>query len=414
MEFIENVDIKEYKEFLDNCSYNHFLQSPEWGLIVEKNRKQKRCLIGLKDNGKLVAAGMLSKRSTPFHMCYYYASRGFILDYNNKEVLEAFTNELKKYLKRTNGIYLKIDPEIKYQTIDENANKIDGENNYDLFNYLIKLGYKHQGFNKLHEKNEPRYSFRRYFKNYKSIEEIDESISKTFMKALKRSYNYNLKVSLATDLEDFIKLNKCNAKKDGFHGYSAEFYRSFYEETKDSGNVKTFNISLNPKELTDKFSNELKDINYKLDNNLLNKKDKGNAKETIARLEKDINKFKDLVNEDIVICSMICVYTKNGAWTLYIGNNDLAEYTFAVNRVYYEAIIDAYNNHYDFIDLFGTVGDPNTKFMNTAGLHDYKRKFGDEYLEFIGEFDLINKPFWYVALPPMLKVYRFIYKLFRK
>ena len=107
MEFIENVDIKEYKEFLDNCSYNHFLQSPEWGLIVEKNRKQKRCLVGLKDNGKLVAAGMLSKRSTPFHMCYYYASRGFILDYNNKVIQRSMEktnkNSYKISLKRNSN-----------------------------------------------------------------------------------------------------------------------------------------------------------------------------------------------------------------------------------------------------------------------------------------------------------------------
>ena len=109
----------------------------------------------------------------------------------------------------------------------------------------------------------------------------------------------------------------------------------------------------------------------------------------------------------------ICGYTKNGAWTLYIGNDTIGEYTFSINRVYYEAIIDAYNNKYDFIDLFGTVGDPNTNYKNTKGLHEYKRKFGDEYTEFIGEFDLINKPIWYHMLPIMLKIYRIIYKIKR-
>ena len=112
------------------------------------------------------------------------------------------------------------------------------------------------------------------------------------------------------------------------------------------------------------------------------------------------------IKEETIICSLICVYTKYGAWSLYIGNNNIAMKTNAVNRVYFESLIDAYNKKYDFYDLFGTVGDPKTTYKNLAGLHDFKRKFGGEYLEFIGEFDLINKPFWYKALPHLLKIYR--------
>ena len=48
----------------------------------------------------------------------------------------------------------------------------------------------------------------------------------------------------------------------------------------------------------------------------------------------------------------------------------------------------------------------NTNYKNTKGLHEYKRKFGGEYIEFMGEFDLVNKPFWYKVLPILLKVYR--------
>ena len=111
-------------------------------------------------------------------------------------------------------------------------------------------------------------------------------------------------------------------------------------------------------------------------------------------------------DKDIVVCSLVCTYTKNYAWSLYIGSDNLANQTFAVSRSYYEAIKDAHDNGYEFFDLFGTVGDPNTNYKNLAHLHDFKRKFGDEYIEFIGEFDLVNKPFMYKILPIMLKVYR--------
>ena len=71
---------------------------------------------------------------------------------------------------------------------------------------------------------------------------------------------------------------------------------------------------------------------------------------------------------------------------------------------------DAYDNKYEYADLFGTVGDPNTKYKNLAGIFEYKRKIGGDLIEFIGEFDLINKPFWYKVLPILLKVYRKIKK----
>ena len=95
---------------------------------------------------------------------------------------------------------------------------------------------------------------------------------------------------------------------------------------------------------------------------------------------------------------------------MYIGNDDVATYTGTVNRLYYEFIKDAYDRGFEFADLFGVVGDPNTKYKNLAGIFEYKRKIGGDLIEFIGEFDLINKPFWYFILPFLLKIYRKIKK----
>ena len=75
-------------------------------------------------------------------------------------------------------------------------------------------------------------------------------------------------------------------------------------------------------------------------------------------------------------------------------------------RCYYEAIKDAFNKGYDFFDLFGTPGDPHTTYKNLAKLHDFKRKYGDKYIEFIGEFDLVNKKVLYKMLPTLLGIYR--------
>ncbi len=408
MKFIENVEIDRYREFESNHKKSHFLQSYEWGLFCKRAKGQVPCYVGMEDeNGNLVATCLILLRKTPFGFSYGYAPRGFILDYNNKDVIKVFTTYLKEYMKNNKIIYIKFDPDIKYQDIDENGNKIDGgENNYELYDYMLSLGYKHTGFYRLYEGNQPRYTFR--INLNKTWEEIETKFNKSFMKSVKRSYSYNLIVDNDVKVDDFYRLLQSNSSKDDFDPHSLEYYKIFSEEMSKDNNMKYFNISIRPKELLENISKEIDALNKELE---VSKKKEADIKNKISRLEKEKEVFSKIDKDEVCICSLICTYTKTHAWSLYIGSDDLANFTFAVTRSYYEAIKDAYNNGYEFFDLFGTPGDPNTKYKNLAKLHDFKRKFGDEYIEFIGEFDLVNNKLLYKMLPIMLKVYR---KLRRK
>ncbi len=408
MKFIENVEINKYREFESNHKKSHFLQSYEWGLFCKRAKGQVPCYVGMEDeNGNLVATCLILLRKTPFGFSYGYAPRGFILDYSNKDVIKVFTTYLKEYMKNNKIIYIKFDPDIKYQDIDENGNKIDdGENNYELYDYMLSLGYKHTGFYRLYEGNQPRYTFRITLN--KTWEEIEAKFNKSFMKSVKRSYSYNLIVDNDVKVDDFYRLLQSNSSKDDFDPHSLEYYKIFSEEMSKDNNMKYFNISIRPKELLNNISKEIDALNKELE---VSKKKEADIKNKISRLEKEKEVFSKIDKDEVCICSLICTYTKTHAWSLYIGSDDLANFTFAVTRSYYEAIKDAYNNGYEFFDLFGTPGDPNTKYKNLAKLHDFKRKFGDEYIEFIGEFDLVNNKLLYKMLPIMLKVYR---KLRRK
>ena len=408
MKFIENVEINRYREFESNHKKSHFLQSYEWGLFCKRAKGQVPCYVGMEDeNGNLVATCLILLRKTPFGFSYGYAPRGFVLDYSNKDIIKEFTTYLKKYMKDNKVIYIKFDPDIKYQDIDENGNKIDGgENNYELYDYMLSLGYKHTGFYRLYEGNQPRYTFR--INLNKTWEEIEAKFNKSFMKSVKRSYSYNLIVDNDVKVDDFYRLLQSNSSKDDFDPHSLEYYKIFSEEMSKDNNMKYFNISIRPKELLENINKEIDALNKELE---VSKKKEADIKNKISRLEKEKEVFSKIDKAEVCICSLICTYTKTHAWSLYIGSDDLANFTFAVTRSYYEAIKDAYNNGYEFFDLFGTPGDPNTKYKNLAKLHDFKRKFGDEYIEFIGEFDLVNNKLLYKMLPIMLKVYR---KLRRK
>ena len=400
MQFIKNLDKEEYINFWKKTPNNHFMQSYSWGQACKKNRNQIPMYVGLKnDDGKIIAEALLLKKKTPFNMCYFYCPRGFTMDFSNKENITAFTNELKKFLVEENAIYLKIDPPIMYQEIDEEANKIEGGlNNYTIYNNLINLGYKHKGFNKLYEGNQPRYTFRTYYKQFNSFDDVEKKFSKSFARPIKRSYNYELEVYESNEIKTFHDLIKIISERDGFHEYSLEYYQNVFDELNKEGLIKVFNVKINPSKLIKKFEEELS---------------KEKKEERKQKIQKDIDYFKNVANihkNEYTCASLICTYSETGSWSLYIGNDDVATYTGTVNRLYYEYMKDAFEKGYEYADLFGVVGDPHTKYKNLAGIYEYKRKIGGDYIEFIGEFDLINKPFWYNVLPTLLKIYRSIKK----
>ncbi len=411
MKFVENIDRESYITFTDNHLKSHFLQSYAWGQFCKRVKGQIPYYVGLMDDqNNLVASALILLKKTPFGYSYGYCPRGFILDYSNLDLINEFTSYLKQFMKDKKIIYIKFDPDISYQDIDEDANPVDGgDNNYKLYEYMLSLGYKHTGFYKLYEGNQPRYTFR--IDLNRSWEEIESKMSKSFLKSVKRSEIYDFEIDNNSFVNDFYRLIQCNSSKDDFDAHNLNYYKIFTEELEKENLVKYFNISIKPKELVIKFTREIENLKLELEKN---KKRATDINNQISKLEKDIGVLNTLQDEKVVICSLICTYTKNRAWSMFIGSDEIANLTFAVTRSYYEAIKDAYNQKYVFFDLFGTPGDPHTTYKNLAKLHDFKRKFGDKYIEFIGEFDLISNKFLYKLLPISLSVYRKIRKVFKK
>ena len=64
-------------------------------------------------------------------------------------------------------------------------------------------------------------------------------------------------------------------------------------------------------------------------------------------------------------------------------------------------------------DQFGTIGDfnPNNPLL---GLHEFKKKFGGNYVEFIGEFDYVIKKGMYFVFTKLVPFYRKLIRLIAK
>ena len=107
MKFIDNIELTEYEEFVEKNEYkSHFLQSSMWGEFSSIDKGLIPHYVGLKENEKLVCATLLLEKKLVFGYSYFYAPRGYVINFEDFNLLKTFTNELKKYVKKHRGIFI--------------------------------------------------------------------------------------------------------------------------------------------------------------------------------------------------------------------------------------------------------------------------------------------------------------------
>ena len=418
MEIIFNLDELEYRKFTENNKNTHFLESYEWG-EVSKLRNLIPIYVGVKEKNKIVATALLLKKQLPLGYSYYYIPRGYNVDYSNLELVKYMTEEIKKYCKINKALFFRIDPDIQLHTIDEFASVIEGENNYKIVDYLIKLGFKRKKLTKFFETMQPRFTFRIPLQN--SIEQIESRYSKTTIQRIKKAEQSGVIVEKGTkdDIKEFVRLMRITEKRQDFYSHTEEFYHKFYEIFSKNNFVTLYLGKIDIKETT----NKLNDKKQQLEKELLEIKDDtgkkaNNRRKEIEKELESINKqldfFADKPQEKIVVSSYLTVNYGNKSWALYAANDMDYKNLFANYLVYKHQIRDAFNDKKEIFDVFGTIGDPKST-SNLVGLHDFKKKWGGKYTEFIGEFDyIINKPMYFMFMKVIPLRHKIIKKLLRR
>ena len=378
MNFVENVSKKEYDHFVERHEYGHFLKSYEWGEVSKLNGWNP-FYVGLKDNNKLVATALLLKKQMPMGYSYFYIPRGYVIDYNNFDLLKKFTNCINDFTKKHKSLFFKIDPDIKLHTIDANAKVVEGDNNYKLVDNLKKIGFKRRKLNKFFENEQPRFTFRVQLDDK---DNISKRYSKTVHRFIKKANTYDVVpcIGKKEDICEFVRLMKLTEKRQNFYSHKEDYYEKFYDIFKKNNHVEVMMACINPKKIVDNIDKQIKQLDPELDAEILNKK----KQERLFFLSKP--------QKDIVVSSYITVFYGNKAWYLYGANDMEYKMTYANYKLFDFQIMQSFERGKSIFDEFGTVGDPNTT-SKLGGLHEFKKKFGGDYTEFIGEFDYIQRPF---------------------
>ena len=250
---IKTLSIKEFQDFCENYNYKNFHQSIHYAFLKSEEGYEYE-LIGYTDGDNIYAAALVLVKLLNGYL-YAYVPEGFLIDYNNYELLENFTNDLYKWYKNDGITFIRINPRIPIAKIDKKSLNPIYNNNYQLIDLFRKLGYVKIDNSLYFDSILPRFDAIINLNDF-NIMKTNKNTRNKIKKSIRKGLNFEKSDSQNMDiLYKFIK-NKIH--KDMFH-YS-DYYNIF---SKDNA-IDYFLVSIDNEKL---IINSQKAYEKELENN---------------------------------------------------------------------------------------------------------------------------------------------------
>lgn len=379
---------KEFANFAIKSSQNNFFESLYMKELLLKEKREVY-LVGVKDKEEKILCATLLASSTKFlNKKTYEALKGYLIDYNNKDLLKFFTEEIEKFIISKDGFRLIIDPYIPLIQRDSDANIVEnGIDNRKVVDYLKELGFK-----SLEHSAQVKWTYCLDI-NKKSSEEIFKQLKPNTRNYINRTINkYKLEIEELSyeKLNIFKKITSDTCDRRDFADRSLKYYEDMYEIFGDE--IKVLISKLN----CDKYLSSLKSDKQLLENKFNNLSDSHSHKKEKASISKELdninNKLKEVEalkenigNEIILSGAMFVLY---GDEIVYLFSGSYEKYMKYCGQyaLQWEMIKYACDHNYKRYNFYGIkdVFNPQGK---DYGVYAFKKGFNGYVEELLGAYE---------------------------
>ena len=389
---LKEITCEEFNQFRNNFNIKSLYQSCEYSNVM-RNQKYDSLFVGLFDNENIVAATMiLTERNNKIK--YGYVPKGFLIDYNNINLLKTFTNELKRFLSKKNVIAIKVAPPIIKSTYDLKYNVTTYNNYYDnIFYNLTSLGYKHLGYNNFFEALKPRYEAIIDLSSPYYI--LFKNIKKNFRTKIRSAEKIGVKVYKG-NLDDLKYLYLQTKNK---YPRDLEYFKNVYEEFQKSNKVEFFYSKLNTEKYLKYYQKKYLEqeencskINLKISNGnheLIDDKLKADKlfdyyRKKMVKATKLLSKYPD----GIITSSILIINDNKEAYVLMDGYDNKYKNLNSKHLLIWK-LCERYSKLGFKNFNLGGITNINIKDNPYKGLNEFKLSFNSIAVEYIGDFELI-------------------------
>ena len=383
MIFIE-LTREEFQEFSLSQENTIFYQSSYMADFEEKSGRTIH-LLGIKENGEILAAGIFIESHYRLNARYLRCPRGFLADYNNYELIDFFIGNLKDYCKKNNYFMLKIDPYLPLSFRD-GENNIITEENREIRDHLLSLNFRELNFS-----IEEKWIY--ILPLDKTKEELFKNYKPQIRNYIKQAQRNKIQIEdmPVEEFDIFENIMSQTGQRQGFETHNVQYYRNLKESFKDKILFKkaVLYCDLAIQSLNEEIE-QLKTATYKKESQL---KDRDNKISALSNKIENLNELKEKEG-NAVILSVSC-FMDYGNELIYLnsGNrSDLMNY-HGSNLLMYEMINYAKDKNYKYYNFYG-LGRNFPQDIATNGMLDFKKQYNGLIEETFGEFDLKTGAFY--------------------
>ena len=400
---IKLLTTAEFLEFSRKYQPSSIYQTIEYAFTMQ-NQGYEAMFVGLTDDNILKAASLiLVYKVNGFK--YGIAPRGFLIDYNDDELVANFTRLIKKFLGKRDVVAVKINPLIIRKIYDSNGRTIFSNNLYEsTYAKLNKLGYFHLGYNNYFEALKPRFEARinldlNYIQLFGNME-------KSTRNKIRKANRDGIKVYHG-EKEDLKYLYLQTKKK---YPRDLDYFSSLYDYFDKDGLIDFYYSKLDTTEYLKYTQNKYTEYLSKSReiSNLLINNNKSSDRIITKKLYYDQNvvKYRNQLAEateylkkypnGIVISSALVIKWQDEVYVVMDGYDDNYK-KFGAKQLLFWKLIGRYAKlGYKKLNLGGVsnINKPDNKFK---GLNEFKMSFHSNIIEYIGDFELItNNPLYFM------------------
>ena len=404
------LDEARFDSFAINHPKYNYYQTSNYGRLMTKHGYNAYYL-GMVDNFSEIKAAtlMIVKNEKNNKRKMGYAPRGFLINWDDDELVNEFTKNLKDFLSKRSFTYLKVDPAVVYKEHDDKGNeKYDGESHEGFVKRLQTLGYIHMGYNKGMEAVKPRWN---------ALTVLDNNIISLYNSISKEARN---KISEASKLGNKVYRGNINDINILYNMVKKptppiDFYLDFYQFYGQNNGCEVYFTKLEPVSYVNSSKNlfeqeemrnnelntQMQDWTNPNKNSVINEKLRSD--DLLAKYKRNmldaINLFQQYPNGLITAGVMVLKYGRTVSFVADgVDENFKEQHPEYLLR--WQLMQEFAKQGYQIADFDGITGEFKNDYQSLI-----KTELSNKIVEYVGEFDLvINKKAYYTGsrLNPIL------------
>lgn len=395
MEFVELTQ-EEFERYTTE-HFSHFTQTLDnYRLKVDEGAESY--LVGLKHNGEVKAACLVTLGRVMKFFNFAYTNRGPVLDYSDENIVNAFFTGLEAFLKDKRVIYLRIDPYVILNVRDHDGNILEEREGHQLLNTFKRLGYDHIGFTVgFDAENQIRWHSILDLKD-KTEEEVFKNFDQLRKRNIKKAEKDGIKVKYLglEDIDIFTKFMDETSEMKEFFDRGSEFYKVRKKYFKDNVMIPLAYVDLDEyvETLEKDVSKMQKDLNKaekQSGRNPDNKKAQNkvkNFKEQLTNIENKLDdgiKLREVHGKELPVAASYYINTPHEVAYLAGGAANEFRHFAGSYSIQWEMIKYALENNVDIYNFYGISGDFSEE-AEDYGVIQFKKGFNATVNEYIGDF----------------------------